>query len=71
MAYDETICARSRHGCLSAGPGEEGKIVYCIDKMTLSKGQVLRICLYEEGGRRNLVMTVRPSDINKAKSIMK
>ncbi len=39
--------------------------------MTLSKDQVLRIYLYEEGGQRNLVMTVIPSDINKAKSIMK
>lgn len=71
VAYDQTIFPRSRHGSLSAGPGEQGKIVYSFDKMTLSKDQVLRIYLYEEGGQRNLVMTVRPSDINKAKSIMK
>ena len=31
----------------------------------------LEHALYEEGGQRNLVMTVSPSDINKAKSIMK
>ena len=70
VAYDQTIFPRSRHGSLLAGPGEQGKIVYSFDKMTLSKDQVLRIYLYEEGGQRNLVMTVRPSDINKAKNIM-
>ena len=71
VAYDQTVFPRSRYGNLSAGPGENGKIVYSFDKMTLSKDQVLRIYLYEEGGQRNLVMTVSPSDINKAKSIMK
>ncbi len=71
VSYDQTVFPRSRYGSLSAGPGEEGKIVYSFDKMTLSKDQVLRIYLYEEGGQRNLVMTVSPSDINKAKSIMK
>lgn len=71
VSYDQTVFPRSRYGSLSAGPGENGKIVYSFDKMTLSKDQVLRIYLYEEGGQRNLVMTVSPSDINKAKSIMK
>lgn len=37
--------------------------------MTLSKDQVLRVYFYENGGQRNLVMTVSPNDINKAKSL--
>lgn len=69
VAYDQTIFPRSRYGSLSAGPGEKGRIVYSFDKMTLSKDQVLRVYLYESGGQRNLVMTVSPSDINKARNI--
>ena len=34
-----------------------------------SKDQVLRVYFYENGGQRNLVMTVSPNDINKAKSL--
>ena len=59
----------SVYGSLAAGPGQKGKIVYSFDKMTLSKEQVLKIYLYENGGQRNLVMTVSPSDINRAKSL--
>lgn len=69
VAYDQTIFPRSRYGSLAAGPGQKGKIVYSFDKMTLSKEQVLKIYLYENGGQRNLVMTVSPSDINRAKSL--
>ena len=69
VAYDQTIFPRSRYGSLAAGPGRKGKIVYSFDKMTLSKEQVLKVYLYENGGQRNLVMTVSPSDINRAKSL--
>ena len=69
VAYDQTIFPRSRYGSLAAGPGQKGKIVYSFDKMTLSKEQVLKVYLYENGGQRNLVMTVSPSDINRAKSL--
>jgi hypothetical protein len=69
VAYDQTVFPRSRYGSLTAGPGQKGRIVYSFDKMTLSKDQALRVYLYENGGQRNLVMTVSPSDINRAKSI--
>ena len=60
---------KSRFGYIYAGPGAKGRLVYSFDKMTLSKDQVLRVYFYENGGQRNLVMTVSPNDINKAKSL--
>lgn len=71
VAYDQTIFPRSRFGSVSAGPEGQGKAVYSFDKMTLSKDQMLRVYLYENGGQRNLVMTVNPNDINKAKSLQR
>ena len=69
VAYDQTVFPKSRFGNISAGPGAKGRLVYSFDKMTLSKDQVLRVYFYENGGQRNLVMTVSPNDINKAKSL--
>lgn len=71
VAYDQTIFAKSRFGSLSASPGATGKIVYSFEKMTLSKDQVLRVYLYESGGQRNLVMSITPDDVNKAKNLKK
>lgn len=71
VAYDQTVFPKSRFGSLNASPGEFGKIVYSFDKMTLSKDQILRIYLYENGGQRNLVMSITPNDINKAKNLSK
>ncbi len=68
IKYDTTVFPRSRYGKLSAGPGEYSRIVYSFDKMTLSKDQVLKVYLYEEGGQRNLVMTIDTNDINKART---
>lgn len=68
VKYDNTQFPRSRYGTLSVGPGEYSRIAYSFDKMTLSKDQVLRIYFYENGGQRNLVLTVNPSDVNRARS---
>lgn len=67
---DKSVFPRNRHGRLSAAPGEYTRMAYSFDKMTLSKNQVLRIYLYENGGQRNLVMTIAASDINKARTNM-
>lgn len=69
VEYDQTIFPKSRYGNLSAEPGGNGKIVYSFDKLTLSDDQVLRIYLYESGGQRNLVMSVTPDDINRARNL--
>lgn len=70
VAYDQTVFPKNRYGNISAGPGAKGRLVYSFDKMTLSKDQVLRVYFYEDGGKRNLVMTISPNDINKAKSLI-
>ena len=43
-------------------------MVYSLDKQTLSENQVIKVYLYEEGGQRNLEMTIDTKDINKAAS---
>ncbi len=69
VSYDQTVFPKSRYGTLGAGPGSAGRIVYSFDKMTLSEDQVLKVYLYESSGQRNLVMTVSPDDVNRAKSL--
>ena len=69
VSYDQTVFPKSRYGTLGAGPGGAGRIVYSFNKLTLSEDQVLKVYLYESSGERNLVMTVSPDDINRAKSL--
>ena len=59
---------QNRLGRLSAAPGAYSRVAYSFEKLTLAKNQVLRIYLYENGGQRNLVMTVGAKDINRARS---
>lgn len=68
VKYDTTVFPRNRQGKLSAAPGEYTRAAYSFDKLTLSKDQVLRVYLYENGGQRNLVMTISAKDINKART---
>lgn len=67
VKYENSLLPRSRFGTLSSGPGEYNRMVYSFDKMTLSKDQVLKIYFYEQGGQRNLVLTLDTKDINKAR----
>jgi hypothetical protein len=41
-------------------------IVVDLEKQTLSENQVIKVYIYEEGGQRNLEMTIDTKDINKA-----
>ena len=50
-------------------PDETGKLVFTFDKIALIRGQVLRVYFYENGGARNLVMTLNTNDVNKAKRL--
>lgn len=67
VKYENSIFPRNRYGTLSCGPGEYKRMVFSFDKMTLSEEQVLKIYLYEQGGQRNLVLTLNSKDINKAR----
>ena len=66
VAFEKGLTPKNRHGSLSAEAGTTTRIAYSFDKMTLADDQVLKVYLYEEGGQRNLVMTISAKDINKA-----
>ena len=66
VAFEKGLTPKNRHGSLSAESGMTTRMAYSFDKMTLADDQVLKVYLYEEGGQRNLVMTISAKDINKA-----
>ena len=66
--YDKNICPKSRYGTLSCAPGSTARIGYTMDKISLSRDQVLKVYFYEQGGQRELVLSIGHDDINKAKA---
>lgn len=60
------VFARNRYGNLSAAPGQKSREVYSFDKMTLQKGQVLRIYFYESDDQRNIILDIDWKDLNNA-----
>lgn len=66
VSFEKGIQPKNRHGSLSAAPGETVRIAYSFDKLTLASDQVLKVYLYEEGGQRNLDLTLSARDINNA-----
>ena len=66
VVFEKTLFPKNRHGSLSTGAGQKQIMVYSLEKQTLSENQVIKVYLYEEGGQRNLVMTITAKDINKA-----
>ncbi len=68
VVYDQNLFHKSRYGTLSCAPKETSRIGYSLDKLSLSKDQVLKVYFYEKGGQRELVLTINSDDINKAKT---
>ena len=66
VVFEKTLFPKNRHGSLSTGAGQKQIIVYSLEKQTLSENQVIKVYIYEEGGQRNLEMTIDTKDINKA-----
>lgn len=62
------LVPHNRYGSLSAAPGETGRCAYTLDKVSLSKDQVLKVYVYESDGQRNLEVTLAPKDVNLARS---
>lgn len=69
LIYEKGVTPRSTHGLGTVGAGDEGSFVFGFDKITLVKGQVFRIFLYESGGARNFVLTLGIDDINRARRL--
>lgn len=68
VVYDQNLFHKSRYGTLSCAPGNTARIGYSLDKLSLSKDQVLKVYFYEKGGQRELVLTIGYEDINRAKT---
>ena len=70
VVYDRNIFPKSRYGTASCAPKSSTKIGYSLDKVSLSRDQVLRVYFYEQGGQRELVLTVDARDINRARTYL-
>lgn len=70
VVYDRSLFPRSRSGTASCEPKGSTRLGYSLDKVSLSKDQVLRVYFYELGGQRELVLTIGAKDINRAKSAL-
>ena len=70
VVYDRSLFPRSRSGTASCAPGTVTRIGYSLDKVSLSRDQVLRVYFYELGGQRELVLTIDAKDINRARSAL-
>jgi len=68
VVYDRNIFPKSRYGTVSCAPGQSTRIGYCLEKLSLAKDQVLRVYFYEQGGQRELVLTIDSDDINNARN---
>lgn len=70
VVYEKNIFPKSRWGTISCPPGSKTAIGYSLDKVSLAKDQVLRVYFYEQGGQRELVLTIDAQDINRAKAAL-
>ena len=71
VVYDKNIFPKSRWGTASCAPRSITKIGYSMDKVSLSKDQVLKVYFYEQGGQRELVLTIDAADINRARTAIR
>ncbi len=71
VVYDKNIFPKSRYGTISCEPGGATRIGYSLEKLSLSRDQILKVYFYEKDGQRELVLTINSSDINKAKTRLK
>lgn len=69
LQFEKAVFPRNSSGLLPVGPGEVGRMVFAFDKVSLVKGQALRVYFYEKGGARNLVVTLGMEDVNRARRI--
>ena len=66
LQYEKTIFPKQTYGLTVTAPDATTRPIFTFDKVTLTRGQVLRVYFYEQGGTRNFCITFLPNDINKA-----
>ena len=67
LVYKKQLFPKRSSGECIVAPGTVLRLVFSFDKVTLVKGQVFRIYLYEDGGPRNFVLSFGVRDLNRAK----
>lgn len=66
LQYKKAAFPRNSYGLGVIQPDETRNLVFTFDKIALTKGQVFRVYFYENGGSRNLTLTLNINDVNKA-----
>ena len=64
LEYEKAVFPKQSYGLGTVAPSSESRMVFTFDKLALLRGQVLRVYFYEDGGARNLVMTLSQGDVN-------
>ena len=65
LVYEKQLFPKHTSGESVTAPGTVSRMVFSFDKVTLVKGQVFRIYLYEDGGPRNFVLSFGVRDLRK------
>ena len=65
LVYEKQLFPKHTSGETVTAPGTVSRMEFSFDKVTLVKGQVLRIYLYEDGGPRNFVLSFGVRDLRK------
>ena len=63
LVYEKQLFPKHTSGETVTAPGSVSRMVLSFDKVTLVKGQVFRIYLYEDGGPRNFVLSFGVRDV--------
>lgn len=63
LVYEKQLFPKQTLGESVTAPGTVSRMVFSFDKVTLVKGQVFRIYLYEDGGPRNFVLSFGVRDM--------
>lgn len=64
LVYEKLLFPKHTSGETVTAPGTVSRMEFSFDKVTLVKGQVFRIYLYEDGGPRNFVLSFGVRDVN-------
>ena len=64
LVYEKQLFPKRTSGETVTAPGTVSRMVFSFDKVTLVKGQVFKIYLYEDGGPRNFVLSFGVRDVN-------
>ena len=67
LVYEKQLFPKHTSGECTVAPGAISRMVFSFDKVTLVKGQVFRIYLYEDGGPRNFVLSFGVKDLRNSR----